>query len=100
MVVHTTVQSWQVHPAKFTRALMSCAESKGATVRIGTVKGVQTATDTDGHTHVTGEQTQPPALPGGVQASRQTLRYSLAAVSRVSCTRMRRSPGGRRCYNC
>ena len=48
------VPAWQVHPAKFTRALVSSAESRGATVRIGTVQGLQTARDLDGTMQVTG----------------------------------------------
>ena len=59
----------QVHPAKFTRALVSCAESNGASVRIGTVQGLQTASDASGSTCVTGDQVQLPALLSVVQGS-------------------------------
>ncbi len=45
---------WQVHPALFTRALASSAESRGATVRIGTVQGLETASGPDGTKRVTG----------------------------------------------
>ena len=62
----------QVHPAKFTRTLVSAAESKGASVRIGTVQGLQTAPDANGHTRVTGQQEQLTLLLGVVQIMTRT----------------------------